>query len=188
MTAEQIRQPDIDAIDALDDDAFQNIIIKRAWTDPRNNRIWTMLCEPKLIERTAGCLDELIEELTREIDDRSLANGHPKVRLLSVYSSRLKMVTSRIARINGHKAAQDDDLGVFRQRTRELATAINEHRLACIAADLTPESHDVALWDVLDRLSMPDHGRTDVPSLAAMLAGPWSQREEATQLPSEVSA
>lgn len=168
-----IRPADVEAIDSIDDNAFRDLVVKRAWTDPANNKIWTILCDQALIERTAGCLDEIVEELTADVEKGKLPNTHGKVRQLSVFTSRLKMVNARLARMANHQAGRDDDLAVFRRRTRELAVAINQHRLACIAADLSPEDHDVALWDLLDELGMPSHGREEVPSLADMLAGPW---------------
>ncbi len=64
---------------------------------------------------------------------------------------------------------------------RQLAQGVNVHRLACVAAGLEPEDHDIALWSLLESLRLPDGPSDDGagikgPTLAEVLCrGIWAE-------------
>lgn len=174
---DEIRQGDIDALDHLDDDDFRGVIARRLDTDPRNKKIWKMLCHPLLLDRTLGCLEEMADEIAADVEARRLPPVHGKVKRLNVVNKRIEMVQAAQARFTGQVHTMDDELVVQKHLVKELALAVDAHRLACVGLDLAPEPHDVALWDMLDELRLPDRDGRGSPSLAEMIAAGWWKHE-----------
>lgn len=170
---------DTAGLDDLDDDAFRTLIASRMSTIPGNNQLWTTLCDADLIDRTAGCLDEMAELLAEIVTSRQLPRDHPTTRRLNLINNRRSMVDARANRIAGHQAARADMASNLFAVLRDLTLAVNEHRLACIAANLSPEPHDLTLWAQLDELQLPNAGDPEqaVTLAERVTSGHWYRAE-----------
>lgn len=170
---DEIRQGDVDALDRLDDDDFRSVVARRLDTDPRNKKIWKMLCHPLLLERTLGCLEEMAEEMAADIKARQLPPVHGKVKRLNLVLKRIEMVRAAEVRTNGQVRTLSEEVVALRHLVKQLGLAIDAHRLACIGQDLTPEPHDLELWEKLDEFRLPAYVKDQGPSLAEMIAAGW---------------
>jgi hypothetical protein len=65
---------------------------------------------------------------------------------------------------------------LHRDAVRRLAVAIWAHRQACQAEDIEPESHDLALWAALDRVTVPYYGGSATVSML-LDQGTWVEEE-----------
>lgn len=165
---------EVERLDALDDDEFACVVeahISSATGDPS---VWTALCHPALVGRTAGCLDELAEVLGEDVSRRGLPRAHYATKRLGVVRNRRQQVEAALGRAERaavHREHMRRQQAVDRELLRQLTLAVDAHRCACIAANLEPEPHDLTLWAALDELRLPayDPGTTEGPTLAEML-------------------
>lgn len=168
---------EIERLDALDDDTFRTLVEANLDGYADSKQLWNALCHTALVERTAGCLDELAEELESSITTRMLGTGHHKVKRLNAVRHRIKMVAARAKR---QPNLVGERVGAYHDILRRLTLAVDTHRRACIAADLAPEPHDTALWEALDELRLPTRSLDPAtfPTLADCVAGGrWSAEQ-----------
>jgi len=172
----------IKALDDLEDDAFLSVILRRLGTLPTNRAIWKGLCDPVLIDRTIGCLEELAEEMGEDVRRRALPAAHGKAKQLNVVGTRLQMARAAALRREDRVARIETVREMTHQLLRRLTLAVNTHRLACIEQNLSPEPHDLALWETLDELRLPEAGQEGAgPSLAEQIAdGRWYHADAST--------
>lgn len=178
--AEPATPTEVEALDQLDDEEFLRLVQANIDTGTGDKQLWVALVHPTVVERTAGCLDELAEALERFIAAKQLGPAHFKVRLLNQVRARVRQANAAAERAAGHHAARADELTEAKKLLRALAFAVNDHRQACIALDLAPEPHDVALWEALEDLRLPAHGPAveQGPSLADLIvSGRWARAE-----------
>lgn len=174
----EINQSDIEKLDDLDDDPFRIFIIDHLDTlPPANKQIWRTLCHPTLVDRTIGCLEELVDDLTAEVKRRALPAAHGKAKRLNIVKMRLGMANAAAASYLSHVHHVGDEVAMVKGLLRHLAFAVDAHRLACVGLDLAPEPHDLALWNMLDELRLVSmDGSGPGPSLAEQIvSGRWRQ-------------
>jgi hypothetical protein len=182
MTANTLTAPlpaDVERVDSIDDTQFERLITSNLAPSPESRAVWVALCHPAVSDRTAGCLDEMAEVLERKIAGRHLPATHGHVKWLNMIRTRIQQVEgARVrhdrdhARWVEHQRSEGRVADETRDLLRRLALAVNAHRLACVAADLAPEAHDLDLWAALDDLRTPsfDPERADGgPSLAELI-------------------
>lgn len=182
--AEPAAPAEVNRLDHLDDDAFRRLIEANIDTATGSRQLWVALCHPVLVDRTAGCLDEIVEDLERHIADRKVGPGHHKVKVLNATLTRVRQVNAHAGRAADHQGYRDAEMGAIRHLLRDLTFAVDAHRRACIDLDLAPEPHDVALWSALEELRLPagDSRLEQGPSLAEQIvSGRWAP------VPAEVS-
>lgn len=178
--AEPATVTEVERLDQLDDDAFQRLVETNIDTATGDKQLWVALCHPVLVDRTAGCLDEMVEKLERHITTRMLGAGHHKVKVLNAVNTRVRQVNAHAGRAANHQGYRDAEMGAVRALLRHLAVAVNTHRRACIDLDLAPEPHDIALWSTLEELRLPasDPRVEEGPSLAEQIvSGRWAAPE-----------
>lgn len=164
--------PAVAELDGLDDDAFRRIIEENVPTATGRRALWAAACHSRLVDRTAGCLEEIADDLQQAIRTRGLAPGHFKHKRLAEVRNRMRMVEARADRSADHQAHTDREADAYKRLVRRIGLAVNDHRLACIAANLAPEPHDLALWAALDDLRLP--GAETSPTIAEQIAsGRW---------------
>lgn len=170
----------VDALDQLDDDDYLNLIVGNLDSATGDKQLWTTLCHPDLVDRTAGCVEEIVEGLERYVAAKGVGPGHAKARQLTAARARLRQANARAGRQVAHYTRQEGDLLAYRLLIKQLTLAINGHRLACITANLAPEQHDLSLWAALEELRLPsgDPRQAAGPSLAEqVVSGRWAQQE-----------
>ncbi len=173
-------QRDIDALDNLDDDAFRDTLARRLDSVADNTIFWRMLCHPTLVERTLGCLEEIADELSAEVKKRRLPATHYEVKRLNVINHRINMANAAMVKATGLVRTIEDELTVNKVMLKQLALAVDAHRMACISQNLAPEPHDLKLWEKLDEFRLPRQGVAgEGPSLAEQIAaGRWQHPVE----------
>lgn len=180
---------DVAYLDELGDEEFKQTVMANLDQARGDRRIWAALCHAANNDRAVGCLEEILEELQADVATRRLPATHHKTKLANVVRLRLSQVqaaTAREERRGQRRVAHDERIltehEAVRLLLRRLTLAVNDHRLACIDADLTPEEHDLALWQALEELVMPNTDPTSPArcSLADLIVqGVWHHVEVA---------
>jgi hypothetical protein len=160
----------------MDDREFRTFVLEHLGRN-EPDRVWRALTDPEVVLDTTEVLREKCAEVTEAARvpgiDRELRGR--RERFLRLVQFRLGQV--REARRVRHQQLALERRDEFEVLARTLALAVNAHRLACVAADLAPEPHDVALWDLLDDLRLPGDGdHAESLTLAeAVLRGIWRE-------------
>lgn len=177
ITESDVTEAVVQSLDDLDDDAFLSLVMWRLDPLPTNKAIWKALCHPALIDRTLGCLEELADEMGEDAHRRALPAAHGKVRRLNLVEDRIRMAKGTVIREpirDAERVRTAEEYLKQKLVLKQLALAVNAHRLACIEQNLTPEPHDLALWEALDELRLPEGREGAGPSLAEQIAsGRW---------------
>jgi hypothetical protein len=127
--------------------------------------VWPALLDPAVIKRTKaalGILRTLSDERARHQakvlppDDYLKwwhQHGQPAARVVS----RRRMQATKL--LDGrHLAETEAQARHARCAVRELALAVQRHRLATVSSGLDPEPHDRDLWTALATLTLPYRG------------------------------
>jgi hypothetical protein len=143
--------------------------------------VWPALLDPAVIKRTKAALGVLRTLLDGQARHQSKtlrpaayldwweAHGQPAARVVS----RRRMQATKL--LDGrHLAETEAQARHARCAVRELALAVQRHRLATVSSGLDPEPHDRDLWTALATLTLPYQG--DQVALDELLgASVWEQ-------------
>ena len=162
---------------ALDDQEFEQVLLKNAHPRARDGAVWEQLTAPDLVHRTKRFLTAMLARNRRAIHRKSrhLNQFHAECHARGEQGRREwfaakaeherwtlaaknfdQTVSGAIEEIDDICDARADRRGrgpAYRDRLASVVQAIREHEAASRKANLEPESHDLALWKVLDHLT-----------------------------------
>lgn len=197
------RTPDL--FDTMDDEDFRDFVGDHLGPD-EPAALWNLLLNPDLFDRTKEALtdiganlgvqganrraeihtyrldclargDEGLEDYAAakaEYDDwRARSGGYRRL-----VDRRLRQVRSaeKTLRRRQHDAHQARNVDRNREVACRLTIGVLQHRRTMLQAGITPDDHDVALWRLLDELTIAAGGR-DVTLAEAVEYGFWTVRE-----------
>lgn len=161
----------------LNDQEFEQVLLKNAYPPVRHAGTWEQLTAPNLIERTKRVLIAMRDRNRRAIHRKNrhlsefhaTCHGRGEQGRREWFSAKAAhdrwslaaknfdhTVSDALEEIGAIRQARVDQRGrgtVYHERLASAVQAIREHRTASRKANLEPESHDLALWKVLDHLT-----------------------------------
>lgn len=195
-TAQQARQ----AIDAehedavaytidMEDDDFEKFV-KSNISQGSPAKVWDVLLDPDVAHRTKATLAGMLTSVRGQLETYRVDPSTNTAEWAKSASRFYMMATRRQAQAKtAVREAQhlfdEDQRREARHVLRKLAVGVNAHRLACIAADLTPEPHDLELWKLFDELTLPanDRGADEVSLALLVTSGAWFEGKPTTPAP-----
>lgn len=161
----------------ISDQEFEELLLKNAYPPARDAHAWQQLTTPTIISRTRRVLVAMRDRNRRAIHRKNqyLNEFHAKCQGRAEHGRREwfaakaeherwtlaaknfdRTVCGAIDEIDELCAARADRRGsgsAHRDRFTAAVEAIRQHQTASRRANLEPESHDLALWKVLDHLT-----------------------------------
>ncbi|MFG2359455.1 hypothetical protein [Streptomyces sp. NPDC048521] len=107
--------------------------------------LWDLYLDPRLIQLTHSVLTRKQAAVARLKNDPSTQAGRRRRNFLDMLENRIQQVEDVLP---------DSVWTSDRDTTRRLFAAIQAHRRALTANNVTPESWDLALWQTVDDLSV----------------------------------
>lgn len=181
---------DVDYLVEMNGTEFRDFVF-RSIPEDTPGRVWRALLHDDIAIRTKNVLARIITELGAETKERAaqpMTDDEAAVYAVWRAERNAFMVEAGHRQHNAKQATaalaarplpRQDSLGfaqTMRTLVRDLATAINEHRLATIDAGIDPEPHDEELWEILDELSPPALfvGGPEPTLAELLLSGKWA--------------
>lgn len=176
---------------ALNDQQFEQVLLKNAHPPVRDAAAWEQLTAPDLIDRTKRVLTAMRARNRRAIHrkNRHLNEFHAECHARGEQGRREwfaakaeherwtlaaknfdQTVSGAIEEIDDICDTRADHRGrgpAYRERLASAVQAIRDHQAASRNANLEPESHDLALWKVLDHLTTSRTRRDQPPREAS---------------------
>ncbi|GAA2770379.1 hypothetical protein [Streptomyces showdoensis] len=188
-------------ITALDDEAFEELLLAHVHPPVRDPDVWAGLTHPDNIRRTQSVAAAKHQRTAHALRKRKaerevfqqecLARGYEGKRdwfeTRAEYESwrsragnfhqTMQKALSEIARImrDQNRSAGDRSFGAQRNTLRLLALAVSKHQAAHARAGGVAEQQDYELWRVLDQLTVPTGPDQDQVSLRTMLDVYWTE-------------
>jgi hypothetical protein len=177
----------------LNDQEFEQVLLKNAHPPARDAGTWEQLTRPELIDRTKRVLIAMRDRNRRAIHrkNRHLNEFHAKCQGRGEQGRRDwfaakaeherwtlaaknfdHTVCGALDEIDAIRETQANHRGrgpAYRERFASALQAIREHQTASRKANLEPESHDLALWKVLDHLTTSPAPRRQPPQTSREL-------------------
>lgn len=170
---------DVSYLVALSDADFAEVVFANLG-DEAPAKIWTALCDKRLVWRTSHLLRERATALRDALADSEGATPAElgaAAGLRGLLDCRLRQV--RQARKAYAELVRAPREGHNRAVIRALSVGINAHRLACREAALAAEPHDDELWSLLNDLRIAEQPGQPGISLSEMVLGAWADSEAA---------
>lgn len=120
---------------------FEQLVAKHLDFNRRNQWIWRSLGYYTCLTRTEAALTNLRKTLEAGIRRKEVADENPAHRQRELINARQEYI-----RILGNLHSAIDR---YKGQAEEVMAAVSEHRRACLAEEIVPEGHDLALWAVL---------------------------------------
>lgn len=140
-------------------DEFVDYVLDNA-PPTKPEAVWAELLKPDILGKTKDALSELHRDLSETVAEKKRTlptyryvnwrriEGDRTKEWLTARSRQVKKAAHEI-----HQELMGRTTNEGRHLARRLATAIQRHRLACVAAGLDPEPHDRELWSLLGSLT-----------------------------------
>lgn len=168
-TAADIPAEDIAEVVAMSDDEL-DALIHTLCTDGAKPGDWDLLYSPLLVARTKSALTRN----KKAVGDQGGRRVAPALWDELLKRGREVEVAARVA----HEQHQERVKAVERKVISRLAMAIERHRLANGLLKVDAKSHDLALWSLLDELTMPfENGEA---TLGELVRDVWRERDDTT--------
>ncbi|AJT68991.1 hypothetical protein [Streptomyces chattanoogensis] len=191
---------DVHALDRLDNDAYERLVLDNAHPPARDQETWELLLSRPLIDRTRDTLSALVQRNVSALRKRKAEreafqtecfargpagkkdwfdtrNEYEEWRHRAANFART--VQNALADVNRAKrdhnrSANHTVAQEHRECLRKLALAVQRHQAAHARAGGVAEQPDYELWRVLDQITVPMGPSSEPTSLRTMLDIYWT--------------